>query len=169
MLVALGFVRSAHGIRGTLKCAYVTDRPETLSGYPYFILTDETTGEGVRRIPERVSLRGTDFLLKLEGVDDRNAAERFRNWYVEAPALLVPPREEGEFFVWQIEGLRVERQDGTSLGVVAEYLDTPGNPLLRIVRGDVESFAVFCEEHVLEVDVEGGRLIVADFVGEDAE
>lgn len=164
MLIALGFVRAAHGIRGTLKCAYITDRPETLADYEYFILTDETTGESVKLASEKVSLRNTDFLLKLEGIDDCYKAERFRNWYVEAPAQHVPPREEDEFFVWQIEGLRAEKSDGTFLGVVAEFVDTPGNPLLRISGENGDFFVVFCLEHVPVVDIDGGRLVVADIV-----
>ncbi len=168
MLVSLGFVRSAHGIRGTLKCAYITDRPGTLPGYEFVVLTDETTGEGARFDIEEVSLRKDDFLLKLAGLDDRNIADRFRNWYVDVPLECVPPRDKDEYFVWQLEGLKALSSGGAALGVVEEFVDTPGNPLLRICGEGGELFVVFCAEHVLEVDIEGGKLIVADFAAGDA-
>jgi 16S rRNA processing protein RimM len=166
MLVSLGFVRSAHGVRGTLRCAYITDRPETLGSYPYVVLTDEMTGEVVKADVESVVLRHADFLLKLAGIDDKSVAERFKSWRVEAPITIVPPRGGDEYFVWQFEGLGVERRDGTRLGTVIDFVDTPANLLLEVLEESGESFyVVFCEEHVLEVDLERRRVIVADFVG----
>jgi len=166
MLVALGFVRSAHGVRGTLKCAYITDRPETLGDYPYVVLTDDKTSEAVKADVENVVLRHKDFLLKLAGVDDKSVADRYRSWYVEAPIAIVPPRDEDEYFVWQLEGLSVEKRDGTELGAVIDFVETPANALLEVGGETGESFyVVFNEEYVLEVDLEAGRIVVADFVG----
>jgi len=169
MLVTLGFVRGAHGVRGTLKCAYITDRPETLKSYTWFLLTDEKTGQVVMAISESIVLRGTDFLLRLEGLDNRTDAERYKSWIVSVPVSLVPPRPGGEYFPWQLEGLSVEMKDGRKLGIVKELVFTPANPILDVEGTDGRFYVVFSTEHVLDVDIEAGRLIVADFVGRGCE
>ncbi|MEP0814267.1 MAG: 16S rRNA processing protein RimM [bacterium] len=165
MLVVLGRVKGAHGVRGTLKCEYVTDRPATLQGYAYFILSDEITGEAVIVRHPKVSLRGTDFLLSTPSVPNRNVASGMSGWLVEAPASLVPPRSNGEFFPWQLVGLCTVNESGAELGFVQDVFFTAAGAVLQIqgVRGEI--LLAFSGDAVIDVDLPGGRLVVTDYVG----
>lgn len=166
MLVTLGFVRASHGVHGTLKCAYSTDRPDTLVNYDHVVLNDDESGEIISARVESVTLRPSDFLLKLKGIDERSRAERFKFWFVGIPVSKVIPRDEDEFFPWQLEGLKVVKRDGTEIGTVKELVFTPANPILEIESGETSFYIVFSLEQVPLVDLEAGLIVVADFVGE---
>ncbi len=166
MLVTLGFVRAAHGVRGTLKCACITDRPETLESYRYVILSDDVTGEVVKLAVESVTVRSADFFLQLHGLSERTKAERYKSWYIDVPSSILEPREEGDYLPWQLEGLRVVKSDGAVVGKVKELVFTPANPILEIDNGESCFYVVFSMEQVPVVDLEAGLIIVADHVGE---
>ena len=165
MLVVLGRVLGAHGIRGTLKCAYETDRPETLERYPYFLAVDWETGEFSALTPESISLREKNFLLKAAEMPDRNHAERLFFRTLEAPGFRVPPRPDGEYFSWQLEGLSVVREDGESLGTVLEVMFLPAGAVLEISGGTGEFSVPFKGQGVLEVNLEKGVIVVSKSVG----
>lgn len=165
MLIALGCVRGAHGLHGTLKCAYITDRPDTLKDYPLFLLTDSESGEVILLDHVEVSLRGKDFLLFTRFIGDRTGAERFKSWFIEVPLEFVPKRPDGEYFHWQLEGLDVFSESGELLGSVKEVILNPGQMLLDVKSKEREFYVVFCSDQVVQVDIEKGRITVADHVG----
>ena len=63
-----------------------------------------------------------------------------------------------EFYVFQLVGLRVEQEDGRLLGRVREVLEYPGNDVLELDSGASLPFVEAC---VRQVDLSGGRIVVA--------
>jgi len=99
-------------------------------------------------------------LLRLKGCDDRIAAQKLRGMAVEIPLAEAMPLGSDEYYVYQIEGLSVWTEDGDPLGIIEEVLFTGSNEVYvtRGPRGEVLIPAL--EDVVLEVDVEGGRMVV---------
>jgi 16S rRNA processing protein RimM len=84
---------------------------------------------------------------------------------VERGAELAVPRdslpalaEEGEYYVFQLVGLQVEEEGGRVLGRVRDVLDYPANDVLELDSGASLPLVEAC---VREVDLEGGRIVVA--------
>ena len=73
-------------------------------------------------------------LLTVEGVEDRNAAEFWRNAQVYAPVGDVAPLDEGEYYRRQVLGLSVITEGGEELGRVTDVLPTRANDVY-VVRG----------------------------------
>jgi len=72
----------------------------------------------------------------------------------------VAPLEEGEVFYHQLLGSDVYTVDGTRLGRVAEVYELAPSDLLE-VRGEGRTYMIpFRAEIVVEVDPEGGRVVV---------
>ncbi len=68
-----------------------------------------------------VRVSGDDVYLKLAGVDDRNAAETFRNKYVQIDRAAAVALDDGEFFIDDVVGatLVAKTADGSqSIGTV---------------------------------------------------
>jgi 16S rRNA processing protein RimM len=70
------------------------------------------------------------------------------------------PLEEGEYYHFQLIGVRVETEDGEWLGQVAKVLETRAHDVyvVRGPRGEVLLPAV--DELVLELDLESKRMVV---------
>ena len=100
-------------------------------------------------------------ILRIEGSEDREAAEAFRGSELLIPMQSAEPLPEGVYYRWQILGLAVVELDGQHLGTVAEILETGANDVY-IVRGDGprELLLPAIESVILEVDLEQGRLLV---------
>ncbi len=154
--LAIGKVLRPWGVRGEVKVEILTDWPERFALLEYVYLGDEAVCYHL----ERFRLHRGFALLKLEGCDDRSAAEALRDQLVQIAREEAMPLEEDEYYVYQIEGLEVWTDEGEMLGRVVEVLFTGANEVYVVQgpRGEVLIPAI--ADVVLQVDLEGGRLIV---------
>jgi 16S rRNA processing protein RimM len=150
-----------HGVRGELRIGIVTDHPERLVQHAHFYLAHPDSPEEAQRYSvEKIRQHKEIALLKLEGCDDRNEAEALRDLLVQIPLKEAVPLEEGEYYHFQLVGVRVETEDGEWLGQVAEVLETGANDvyLVRGPRGEILLPAI--ADVVLELDLEAMRMVV---------
>jgi len=99
-------------------------------------------------------------LLKLGGCDDRNGADELRGMLVQIPLKEAAPLEEGEYYHFQLIGVRVETESGEWLGQVVEVLETGANDVY-VVRGPWgEVLLPAVNDVILELDLELRRMVV---------
>ena len=99
------------------------------------------------------------FVLKLEGVDSIDDAERYRGLELRIPESELPALPQGSFYYHQLVGLRVQGEDGCALGVVESILDAGAAPIL-VVRGAGEELLIpLAEAFVKRVDLPAGVLV----------
>lgn len=99
-------------------------------------------------------------LLTLKGISDRDQAEALKGKEIYLPEDLLPPLEEGEVYLYQLEGLRVETVEGEVLGRVEGTFETGANAVLVVVGAKGEYLLPFIEDVVQEIDLEGGVIRV---------
>lgn len=150
-----------HGVHGEVRAQVVTSYPELLGSHRVFFLASPRTPEVGREYRvEQVRVHAAVALLKLEGYDDRNAAEALRGMLVQIPLEHAVPLDDDEYYHHQIIGLKVETVDGTLLGHVVEVLET-GADDVYIVRGTLgEILLPAVSEVVQRIDLLGGRMII---------
>jgi 16S rRNA processing protein RimM len=102
--------------------------------------------------------------VKLRGVDNRTMADLFRGRYLEVPETAVRPLAEGHFYHHQVVGLTVLTSSGRQLGTIAEVLERPANDVWVSRQGVIEHLIPATKDAVVEVDVAGGRVVVADWL-----
>ncbi len=159
--LVVGRILRPHGVRGELRVEVITSSPERLNQHAYFFLASPDHPEAVRRYPvEKVRLHRGRLLLKLGGCDDRNGADELRGMLVQIPIEEAVPLEEGEYYHFQLLGVRVETEDGEWLGQVVKVLETGANDVyvVRGSRGEMLLPAV--DELVLELDLDSKRMVV---------
>jgi 16S rRNA processing protein RimM len=157
----VGRVLRPHGVQGELRVEVITGFPERLGRHGHFYLAHPDSPKDVRRYSSEALRRHKGVvLLKLAGCDDRNEAELLRDMLVQIPVEEAVPLEEGEYYHFQIVGVRVETEGGEWLGQVAEVLETGANDvyLVRGPRGEVLVPAI--TDVVRELDMEEGRMVV---------
>ncbi len=156
--VCLGRIVGAHGVRGVVRIKSHTANPDDLTAYG--ALSDEA---GTRRLTVTVTghVKGL-VLARVEGVDDRDAAEALRGTDLFVPRAALPPTEGEEYYHVDLLGLRAESEDGTALGRVSAVHDHGAGPIVEIQPPDGPSTLVpFTREHVPAIDIEAGRMVVA--------
>jgi len=96
------------------------------------------------------------FVIRFEGVDDRNGADALRSKIVEAEPLGSAP--EGEFWVHELIGSEARDRAGTSLGRVVAVEANPAHDLLVLDGGALVPmvFVVSSESGVVVVDPPDG-------------
>ena len=156
--VCLGRIVGAHGVRGIVRVQSYTADPDDLTAYG--ALSDPT---GARRFALSVTGRVKGLLLaRIEGVDDRNAADALRGTELHIARAALPPTEGEEYYHVDLLGLRAENADGDVLGRVSAIHDHGAGPIVEIQPPDGPSTLVpFTREHVPAVDIAAGRMVVA--------
>lgn len=156
--VSLGRVVGPHGVRGWVKVESWTRPRENILGFACWHLAGAAEERAYRVLDGRHP--GKALAARLEGVDDRDAALALAGLEIRVRRDALPPAEEGEYYWWDLEGLRVETPNGVTLGVVDHLVETGANDVL-VVRGERERLIPFVPgEVVIDVDLEAGRLRV---------
>ena len=155
--VCLGRIVGAHGVRGIVRVQSHAANPDDLTAYGP--LSDAS---GDRRFALSLTGRVKGLLLaRIDGVDDRNAAEALRGIDLHIARAALPPTEGEEYYHVDLLGLRAESPEGDALGRVSAIHDHGAGPIVEIQPPDGPSALVpFTREHVPTVDIEGGRMVV---------
>jgi 16S rRNA processing protein RimM len=142
-----------HGVDGSFFVEQASDAPERFAKGAR-LLVDGEPAEVI------VSKRGSGgrAVIKLDRDARRGATLSVRRDELPDP-------EEDAYYVFQLIGLAVEEEGGRPLGTVTEVENGPANDSIVLDSGELLPLVDAC---VLEVDLAGGRILVArDF--SDAE
>src|SRR5690606_4658704 len=128
--IVLGKIVSVHGVRGEVKVYSLTDPIDNLLDYRHWTLR---RGDEVRQV-ELVKGRphGKVLVVKLKGLDDRDEARLLAEFEVRVPRSQLPELSEGEYYWYQLEGLKVINQEGQLLGQVDHLLETGSNDVMVV-------------------------------------
>ena len=150
--VCVGAIVGAHGVRGQVRVKSFTADPADVAAYG-----PVESEDGTRRFKLRVMGEAKGLIIaRLEGVDDRDAAEALRGTQLFVPRGRLPETEEDEFLYSDLVGLRAEAVDGSVLGTVRGIADFGAGEVL-----DIGVFMVpFTRASVPVVDIAGGRVVV---------
>jgi 16S rRNA processing protein RimM len=167
--VVVGRIGKPHGLRGEVTVEVRTDEPERRFQVGATVAAQPPRGSASGLTALRVeTLRWhqTTLLVKFAELADRTAAEGARGTLLVAalPADSSPDDPE-EFYDHQLVGLRVEDLDGSLIGEVTGLVHG-AQDLLEVRATDGRATLVpFVAVLVPEVDLAGGRVVVADRPG----
>jgi 16S rRNA processing protein RimM len=99
-------------------------------------------------------------LFKLNGCDDRNAAEALRGALVQIAREDAVPLQDDEYYEHQVVGMTVVEQHGTVLGTVTEIIVTGANDVYVVVGPDGELLLPAIESVILEIDLDTDQMVV---------
>ncbi|MBM3674198.1 MAG: 16S rRNA processing protein RimM [Actinobacteria bacterium] len=117
----VGRIGRAHGLHGEVSVTLTTNREERVApGATLHAADRDLVVASSRRHQRR-------WLVRFEGVDDRDAAEALRGEVLTAEPL---PSEEGELWVHELVGATVADRSGTTLGTVVAVEANPASDLL---------------------------------------
>lgn len=130
----VGRITSPQGLKGELRVYPDSDFPErfTQSGTRWLQHPDSSVITEVKLLGGRNIAGKNLYVIKLEGIEDRNQAEQLRNCKLLVSKKDRPKLKKDEYHVSDLVGLQVYHQStGENIGVVID-LYTAGNDLLEI-------------------------------------
>lgn len=152
--VAVGRILGPWGLQGELKVEPLTDFPERFAvGHGLYV-------HGVAHSIERCRWRKGKVYIKLSGIDSATTAEALRQRFLEVPEEELKPLSEGEYYQFQILGLKVCTTEGQPLGKVSQILSTGSNDVF-VVHGEGGELLIPAVDDVIkEIDLNKGWMEV---------
>ena len=167
--VVVGRIGKPHGIRGEVTVDVRSDEPDRRYADGAVLRAEAPRGSAFAHralTVERTRWHQQVLLVTVAESDDRNAAEGARGVVLHAT---VPaderPEDPEEFYDHQLVGLAVHDPDGVLLGEVTGLVHGAQDLLqVRAVDGR-DTLVPFVAALVPEVDLDAGRVVVADRPG----
>ncbi|MFN8529417.1 MAG: ribosome maturation factor RimM [Anaerolineae bacterium] len=158
----LGEVLRPHGVRGEIRVRLLTDYPERIRALKTVYLAESPDAAQVTSYEvEGIRFHQAYGLLKLKKIDDRNAADLLRQLLVLVDLKHAVPLEEGEFYLYQLIGLRVETESGETLGTIKEVLETGANDVYIVDSPQYGEILIPALEWVvIKTDIPNGIMII---------
>jgi 16S rRNA processing protein RimM len=150
--IEIGVVARAHGIRGEVRVHLHNPGSTALDAAEALFVGDREYA-----IEKARPVAGA-YLVALVGIGDRDAADALRGRPVSV-ARDILDLDDGEVLLADLVGCRVELPDGRPWGVVSALEVGPQDRLV-IRDGEIERLLPVVDEFVIDIDVEGRRIVV---------
>ena len=134
--ILVGKIVAPQGIRGEVRVQTYTQKPTDLKTLKLY--SDKLSDNSFHFV-RQLKPQSTVIIAKIDGVNDRNAAELLRGVELFINRSDLPELKEGEYYQADLIGMRVIR-DGIELGVVDNIQNYGGGDILELDNGDLVSF-----------------------------
>lgn len=155
----VGVITSPHGVRGEAKVYPTTDDPARFKKLKRVLLDDgkrerEVTVTSVKFFKNLV-------ILKFEGIDDRDEAEKLRQAKLFVNRDQAVKLKKDEYFIADLIGLSVSSDEGEALGTLGDVLKTGANDVYVIKKeGAPDLLVPAIRDCIRSVDIAQGRMTV---------
>lgn len=158
-LLQVGVITSTHGIRGEVKVYPTTDNAERFKDLKKVIL--DTGKETLPMEIENVKFFKQFAILKFKGIDNINDIERYKRCPLLIEREDAVPLEEGEYYIADMIGMKVQTEDGAEFGTLKDVMETGANDVYVIdslAHGEVLVPAI--RQCIKNVDIDKGLMTI---------
>ena len=128
--IKIGKIVNAVGLKGEVKVYNYSDSEEVYERTPEIY-----AGDRLLKV-ENVRMQKNMVILKLSGIDDRNAAEAAKGTELFITEADLPELPEGQFYIRDLIGMEVKEQGGSFHGVVTDVLQNTAQDIFEVKRDD---------------------------------
>jgi 16S rRNA processing protein RimM len=162
-MVSIGFICRAWGIKGELLVEPLTDNPKRFSRLKkvYIVVSGKNQTfdiQSSRVFKKRI-------LLKLIGIDTPEEAKKLVNCYLEIEKKDVPALPKGEYYIFDIVGLKVKTTEGENLGEIKEVIKYPSNDVYVVSHKGKQYDLPAIKEIIKKIDLKEGVMVVQPLPG----
>lgn len=152
--IVIGKILNTHGIKGTIKVQPITSDINRFNDLKYIIIDDQRIEVVNRRISNNL------VYLDLKDYDDISKVIPFKGKYISVLEIDCIDLKEGQYFQYQVIGLRCYDTEDNFLGVVKSIIENPVHDILEI-EDDSKSvhYVPFIDNFIKSVDLDKGIII----------
>jgi 16S rRNA processing protein RimM len=164
--ITIAEIVSTFGLRGAVKASIRTDFPERFEHLQEaWLLPPGALPDAPRTAYKVLSARAQNekqVVIRFEGLTKIEQAEKLRGYTVSVPRGEVVPLPEGEYYIFQLIGMKVYSEKGDYVGEVINVLEYPANDVYE-VKGPLSPNSVLIpavEDFIRQIDLENQRLTI---------
>jgi 16S rRNA processing protein RimM len=166
MLIAVGKVRSAHGLKGLVKVEAFAGSDRTLKDQGDLYLGVSPDSCNPYKVETFRKATGDVVLIKFEGINSPDDIELIKGLLIFISEEKLPVLPKGSFYSFMLEGLQVFTTQGELLGKVVRVDHYPANDILAVIaQGGNEILIPAVKDLVRKIELKEGRIIVEDRKG----
>jgi len=164
-LVAVARILGPHGRDGEIRARSTSSVPDRFSeGQSLDLSQDGSNADGRKLLIVRsratITKGREELILLFRGFRDRDQATLLTGQWLCVDQSSVPEAQEGEYFHYQIIGLKVISLIGEDLGEIIEILETGSNDVYVVAGPTGEILIPALSQVVKTIDVIGGLMTV---------
>jgi 16S rRNA processing protein RimM len=162
-MLVVARLRKPHGLKGEITVFPLTDTPDTVFAPGRTVWIVNLEGEEVAGPFEIERSRSyhREWLMKIRGVDLRDAWEPWRGRFLGAPKESLAPPAGDEVYLHELAGFSVRSEQGEALGLVSDVYEMPSGVMIEVQGPKREFLLPYRKEFVVSVDRSERRLVVA--------
>lgn len=156
--LCVGMITAANGVKGYVRIRYFTDSPHDLENFKS--LFDEKTKS---RYKLKVISYKKDFMIaKIEGIENRNAAEKLQNVRLCISRFELPKMGTEEYYYADLIGLTVYDELGVCLGEVSDVANYGAGDIIEYMN-PISNRTVsvpFNKNFVKEINIDSRYIVI---------
>ncbi len=162
-LILLGHIVRYQGNKGHVRVEPLTNNVDRFFQLDSVVV--EKSREKTRLKIESAREQNDFIVLKLESIDDIEAAENLKGCYISLPESELPDLSSDEYYIYRIEGFTVKTEDGKYLGELDQVWTNKGTDIF-VVRDDEEEYLIpAAKEIILSIEEEQQEIIIRPLPG----
>ena len=161
----MGRVVAPYGVLGWLKIHPDTEVFDSLLDYKTWWIGKDNDWRELA--VKEAKIHNDVLVVKLQGIDDRDAAVACKGKQIAVLRTLLPKLEGEEYYWSDLIGLSVKNQQNVDFGKITDVFATGANDVVVAKSDDgVERLIPYIAQAILEVDLDAKTMLVdwdADF------
>lgn len=163
--LVIGKIGAPYGVKGWVKINSFTQNADSIFDYaPWTIMLGQGQSKSIN--VDQWRFQGKSLVAKLEGVEDRDAAELIKNAEVSISSSQLPELDTDHY--WKdLIGMQVVTDKGYDMGTIKDMFETGANDVMLVKAkindafGQKERLLPFLYDSVvLEVNKDGNTITV---------
>lgn len=153
--VLIGKIVNAVGLKGEVKVYNYSGSPEIYATAEAVYVDDELMEV------ENLRLQKNMVILKLAGIEDRNAAEAAKNREIFVTEDDLPELEEGEYYIRDLIGMEVALEDGSHLGTMTDVIQNSAQDIFQLRTDEGKNVLIpRVPEFILDINTDERKITV---------
>ena len=155
----IGQIVNTNGLKGVLKIKPFTDDIKEFEDFESIYV--QRKNELIEFKIEEVRYVKNMVLLKLQGIDDIDEAEKYRNLYIKVNRNVMPKLPEDSYYIVDLLECEVYTEEGKLLGKVDDVFNTGSNDVY-VVKDELGKQILLpaIGEVIKNVDISNKKIIV---------
>ncbi|MCL2396600.1 MAG: ribosome maturation factor RimM [Defluviitaleaceae bacterium] len=155
----IGKIVNTVGIAGEIKVYPTTDDPKRFGLLETIRIMHK--GEMIEKTVRNARYHKNLVMLKLEGIDDVEAAHSLRGGVIVVEREQALPLSDNEYYLQDLVGMTVVAEGGRELGILADVIFTGANDVYIVRREGAKDLLIpAISQCILSVDVSERRMVV---------
>lgn len=156
--IIVGRFGRPHGVKGFITVHSFTEPRENILKYPKWRAKINNQWQHLEIAHAEVNHKA--ILAKVDGYQDRESVSRLTNVEIAVSTDTLPDLDDGEYYWFELIGMKVMNQQGVSFGSVREILSTGAHDVL-VVHGEHKHLIPYVyDKFIISINKQEGMITV---------